>query len=114
MHNSDVLPEPPKVIENSYNPPKLGRAFYFETHGMQVPNVRIFSIDVSNKKKENNFDDKTFDLCTNVFSQVREKGMTYLFLWFCPRHGHCYGFHIISGSEGRKDPYGNTSQMYFL
>ena len=23
----------------------------------------------------------------------------------CPLHGHCYGFHIISGSEGRKDPY---------
>lgn len=104
MHNSDVPPEPPKVIENSYNPPKLGRAFYFETHGMQVRNVRTFSIDVSNKKKENNFDDKPFDLCTKVFPQVSKKGMTYLFLWFCPRHGHCYGFHIIPGSEGRKDP----------
>ena len=30
--------------------------------------------------------------------------MAYLFLWICPRHGHCYGFHIIPGSEGRKDP----------
>ena len=30
--------------------------------------------------------------------------MTYLFLWFSPRHGHCYGFYIIPGSEGRKDP----------
>jgi len=27
-----------------------------------------------------------------------------LFLWFCPAHGHCYGFHVIPGSEGRKDP----------
>ena len=104
MHNSDVPPEPPKVIESSYNPPKLGRAFYFERHGMQVRNVRTFSIDVSNKKKENNFDDKPLDLCTKVFPQVSKKGMTYLFLWFCPRHGHCYGFHIIPGSEGRKDP----------
>ena len=25
-------------------------------------------------------------------------------MWFCPRHSHCYGFHIIPGSEGRKDP----------
>ena len=23
----------------------------------------------------------------------------------CPVHGHCYGFHIIPGSEGRKDPF---------
>jgi len=31
--------------------------------------------------------------------------MTYfVFLWFCPAHGHCYGFHVIVGSEGRKDP----------
>ena len=51
VHNSDVPPEPPKVIENTYNPPKLGRAFYFEKHGMQVRSVRTFSIDVSNKKK---------------------------------------------------------------
>ena len=27
-----------------------------------------------------------------------------MFLWFCPQHGHCYGFHINDGSEGRKDP----------
>ena len=27
-----------------------------------------------------------------------------MFLWFCPLHGHCYGFHIINGQEGRKDP----------
>ena len=76
MHNSDIPPEPPKVIENLYNLLKLGRAFYFETHGMQVCNVRTFSIDVSNKKKENNFDDKPFDLCTKVFLQVSKKGMT--------------------------------------
>ena len=73
MHNSAVLPEPPKVIENSNNPPKLGRAFYFEIHGMQVLNVRTFSIDVSNKKKENNLDDKPFDLCAKGFPQVSKK-----------------------------------------
>ena len=26
-----------------------------------------------------------------------------MFLWFCPFHGQCYGFHLIPGSEGRKD-----------
>ena len=104
MQNSDVPPEPPKVIDNSYNPPKLGCAFYFERHGMQVQNVRTFSIDFSNKKNEDHFDDKPFDLCTKIFPQISKKGMTYLFLWFSPRHGHCYGFYIIPGSEGRKDP----------
>ena len=28
-----------------------------------------------------------------------------IFLWFCPVHGHSYGFHLISGGEGRKDPF---------
>ena len=27
-----------------------------------------------------------------------------MFFWLCPRHGHCYGGHLISGGEGRKDP----------
>ena len=26
-----------------------------------------------------------------------------MFLWFCPKHGHCYGFHIGNGSGGQKD-----------
>ena len=28
-----------------------------------------------------------------------------MFLFFCPLHGHSYGFHIIDGAEGRKDPF---------
>ena len=24
-------------------------------------------------------------------------------------HGHCYGFHIIPGSEGRKDPHASLN-----
>ena len=80
MHNSNVPTESPNVVENSYNPLKLGRAFYFETHSMHVCNFHTLSIDVANKKKENNFDDKLFDLCTKVFPQVSKKGMAYLFL----------------------------------
>ena len=34
---------------------------------------------------------------------VALKGTCFMFLWFCPSHGHCYGFHIGNGSEGRKD-----------
>ena len=28
-----------------------------------------------------------------------------MLLWFCPIYGHCYGFHIIAGGEGHKDPF---------
>ena len=28
-----------------------------------------------------------------------------MFLWFCPMHGHSYGFHIIESGEGRKDVF---------
>ena len=27
------------------------------------------------------------------------------FLWLCPVHEHSYGSHLISGGEGRKDPF---------
>ena len=30
--------------------------------------------------------------------------MSYLFLWFSTQHGYCYGFYVIPGAEGRKDP----------
>ena len=28
-----------------------------------------------------------------------------LFLCFCSIYGHCYGFHLIAGGEGRKHPF---------
>ena len=43
--------------------------------------------------------------CTKNFPGVSYGGYGYLFLWFCPMHGHSYGFHLIAGGEGRKDPF---------
>jgi len=40
---------------------------------------------------------------TKFIPKLQKKGVSYLFLWFCPLHGHCLGYHIIPGSEGRKD-----------
>ena len=37
--------------------------------------------------------------------KVSKAGFGYMFLWFCPIHGHCYGFHLISLGEGGKDPF---------
>jgi len=94
-------------IPNSYNPPKYGRAYYFSDSGNQLRTPRIFTCDDGSTT---NFDDKPSDACQKSFNQqVSKKGITYLFLWFCPLHGHCYGFHIIPGSEGRKDP---ASSLY--
>ena len=45
------------------------------------------------------------DVCRKNFPIVSYSGFGYVFLWFCPMHGHCYGFHLISGGEGRKDPF---------
>lgn len=43
--------------------------------------------------------------CSKQYPRVPASGWTYCFLFFCPLHGHCYGFHLIQGSEGRKDPF---------
>ena len=102
IHNNDVLPEDSSPIPHTYNPPKFGRAYYFASHGQQVRQIRRFNID--SKSNSGNFDDTPELVCSKAFPQVSKKGTSYLFLWFCPMHGHCYGYHIIPGSEGRKDP----------
>ena len=62
---------------------------------------RLFTAD--EKGGSQNFDDRPAKVCNTYFPQVCKRGSTNLFLWFCPLHGHCYGFHMIPGSEGRKD-----------
>ena len=70
IHNSDVTTKPPEIMEYSYDPPNLGRAFYFERRMMHECNVCIFYIDNANKKKkENHLDEKPYNFCTNVFLQ---------------------------------------------
>lgn len=101
IHKLNVEPESPSIVA-PYNPAKYGRAYYFENHGCQIRNMRRFSVD--EKSSHGNYDDHPVYLCNKKFPSVSKKGVSYLFLWFCPSHGHCYGFHVIPGSEGRKDP----------
>ena len=42
--------------------------------------------------------------CTKSYPGVSYGGYGYLFLWFCPMHGHLYGLHLVARREGRKDP----------
>lgn len=43
--------------------------------------------------------------CRKNYLKTNSRGWSFCFLFFCPMHGHCYGFHIINGAEGRKDPF---------
>ncbi len=104
VHEHYVLRETAIPIRGSYNPPKFGRAYYFSPSGEKLRNVRKFTIDDDNS--HTNFDDQPdiHESCEKEFPGVTRHGTTYLFLWFCPIHGHCYGFHVIPKAEGRKDP----------
>jgi len=100
-HENDIEPEPAQPIDGSYNPPKYGRAYYFNADGKQLRRLRKFPVDDTDT---GNYDNAPDIVCEKRFPQVSKKGTSYLFLWFCPNHGHCWGYHIIPGSEGRKDP----------
>lgn len=105
IEQNSIRPEIASPISQSYNPPKFGRAYYFEENGRQVRRPRKFSIDKENDKKDSVDDELSMGQCSKNYGIVNpSKGITQLFLWFCPKHGDCYGFHIIPGSEGRKDP----------
>ena len=87
----DVSPSSPDNILEPYNPPLRGRALYFTEHGGKIRNTRKFTID---EEKD------TPSTCNKKYPVVGKKGTTYLFLWFCGLHGHCYGYHMIPHAEG--------------
>ena len=98
IHQDDIKPEAASFIADTYNPPKFERAYYFNEEGTQIRETRKF--ECNNSK----IGDSSNEACTKKYPQVAKSGSTFLFLWFCPLHGHCYGGHIVNGSEGRKDP----------
>ena len=103
LHNTKNRPTPDiEEIPNSYNPSK-GIAYYFTPSGNQIRKMPGYE-EVGGKK---NYDDppEVDGACTKNYPGVSYGGFGYILLWFCPIHGHCYGFHLISGGEGRKDPF---------
>ncbi|CAC5425017.1 unnamed protein product [Mytilus coruscus] len=99
-------PDPANPQPGTYNPAKYGRAYYFSETGEKLRPVRKFTID-GEKRKNPAYDDPPLphDNCEKYFSktQISARGTSTLFLWFCPSHGHCYGFHMTN-AEGRKHP----------
>lgn len=96
IYKDDPLPADATPIPSSYNPPKLGRAYYFQKDGLKVREVRKFSVDKGGE-------DSGKVTCSKHCAKVAMPELKFLFLWFCPLHEHCYGFHIVNGSISRKD-----------
>ena len=91
-------------IPNTYGP-SSGSAYYFSEHGEQIHKMPEYR--VSGRITVANYDEQPFvdGVCNKKFPRAHTAGFGYLFLWFCPIHGHAYGFHLIQGGEGHKDPF---------
>ncbi len=96
VHLQDRPTPSPEPIPGTYDP-RQGCAYYFHPHGCQVRQLPEY--DVDDKKKEGPNE------CSKFYPSVSFSGFGHLFLMFCPEHGHCYGFHLIKGGEGRKDVF---------
>ena len=104
VHQNDYTIPPPCPIHGSYNPPS-GTAYYFSPTGQQV--CRMPDLQVNSTSTKKNYDDNPLidGQCNKIYPSVSYGGYGYMFIWFCPIHGHTYGFHLIDGGEGRKDPF---------
>ena len=100
IHSVNRPAPPVQEILGTYNPPS-GVAYYFTPSGEQVRKMPEYYVGPSGKV---NYDDipVVHDPCTKSYPGVSTAGFGYMFLWFCPIHGHCYGFHLIAGG-GREE-----------
>ena len=101
VHQEDPPAPEVSATGDMYNPPS-GVAYYFTETGERVRHLRKYEMDGQRNEPDNRHPEER---CSKVYPQVSSGGFSYMFLWFCPIHGHCYGFHLISGGEGRKDPF---------
>ena len=99
VHSSD--PEPTEVgnFPGTYNPSK-GVFYYFTESGDQVRKLPKYALD-----SVRSCSTASDDVCTKIYPNVGNAGFSFSFFWLCPIHGHCYGGHLISGGEGKKDPF---------
>ena len=101
VHKFNHTKPSPQPIEGSYYPPG-GTAYYFTETGEQLRKLPKYDCDAGFNKRTNYVVNRQ---CNKDSPCVSMGGYGYMFLWFCGQHGHCYGFHLISGGEGRKDPF---------
>lgn len=104
VHRADDDFPAPQPIPCSYNP-ESGVAYYFTEHGCKVCDLPLYAIDSSRPKADLYDDAPQEETCQKVQTRISSGGFCYSFLWFCPIHGHCLGFYLMPGHEGRKDPF---------
>ena len=87
VHQNDYTFPPPCLIHGSYNPPS-GTAYYFSPTGQQV--CRMPDLQVNSTSTKKNYDDNPLiDVqCNKIYPSVSYGGYGYMFIWFCPIHGH--------------------------
>ena len=101
LHSKDPPAATSDEILEPFNP-ETGVCYYLSEHGGQIRGAKKYDIVGSD-----NFDDKPDDgeECSKIYPSVLRGGYGYMYCWFCAMHGHSYGFHLIKGKEGRKDPF---------
>ena len=108
IHYTHPNPTEAQEMLDTYDP-RTGVACYFNESGNQMHELPIYQADIDGHKykKDKTHADETLDEgeCRKKYPLVSFGGYSYILLWFCPLHGHCYGFHLIDGAEGRKDPF---------
>ena len=64
-------------------------------------------LQVNKTSTKKNYDDNPLidGQCNKIYPSVSYGGYGYMFIWFFPIHRHTYGFHLIDGAEGSKDPF---------
>ena len=104
VHQDDNIFAPPAAIPGTYNPPS-GTAYYFSPTGKQLHSMPDLQVNKTSTKK--NYDDNPLidGHCNKRYPSVSYGRYGYMFIWFCPIHGHMYDFHLIDGAEGRKGPF---------
>lgn len=102
VHDHDIAPDKAEPIAGTYDPSK-GTAYYFTDHGQQLRRQPDYGFKSEGKTTDtkNELDDD----CTKIYPGISFGGFGSCQFIFCPKHYHCYGFHLIYGSEGRKDPF---------
>ena len=97
---------PANEIDSTYRP-HSGVAYYFTPSGNKIRTLPNYTLNESASETQRTM---VHTECSKKFPRVSRGGYSNLFLWLCPKHGHCYGFHLIPGSEGRKDPFASIYQ----
>ena len=109
IHSADRSETPVEEVPNSYDP-SSGVAYYFTPSGYQVRKLPVYEIDMkSGDNKQASLEDDIVEdrahTCTKKYPVVSRGSYAYIMFFFCPMHGHCYGFHVVPKSEGRKDVF---------